>query len=202
MSAVQQRVLVLALVLLAAFDVALLVWNKRLIAENEILKRKVTPSLGQQYVLFEARMQGEDFSSVIERMRASSSYFRALDDGLAGNKLLYYFPNENCRRSLHMEMKLFDQLGDTDGQGDPGRVMVFDGFENMDFRSMAQQFGVASFSWLDEQSILRDYLGVRGDPVIFLLDARDRVLLAKVSRVSDEGGSRAFYERMALFTES
>lgn len=189
------------MLLLGAFDFLLLRSVRELRSENLTLRGKVEPTLGEQYELFEYRQQGVDVSNLVAELSARD---RRLGDLLQAGvqTLLFYFPGEDCRRSLNYEMRLLEEHRAMLLDSDVSWALVFSRFGNQDFTSLTQQFGITDRAFLDPEDLFREAFGVRGDPVILLLDERYRVRLARVSRTRDEAGSRRMYERIAWLTSS
>ncbi|HWN42437.1 MAG TPA: hypothetical protein VNW71_09455 [Thermoanaerobaculia bacterium] len=193
MSRSWQIAVVAAGTILLALNLVLLDRMEDLRELNATLAHKVTPSLVQQFHLLEHSMEGESLAHEI------ASFSRdAGADLLAKDRhtLLFYFPGENCRRNLHMEISVFNSMRSRLDGLKP--VMVFADFQETDFRLLAQQYSIDGVSILDREHLLRQRLGVRFHPLVLLLDDTARILYARVSRTEDEPGSRQLYSKIQL----
>lgn len=193
--------------LLAGLSVMLLVFNLMLLdrlADQrkviETLQLKVTPSLAQQFLLYEHGLQGESVASMLEELQASNPRFAEVFASPSRRKLLFYFPGENCRRSLHMEMQVFNDSRSELEQAGIDPVIVFSGFQDLDLRTMAQQFGIEDYVVADTEESFRKRFGTRPNPLILYLQGNQQIALARVSRNGDVEGSRKLYEKVRMLS--
>lgn len=189
------------MLLFGVFDFLLLRGVQRLRTENRTLRAKVEPTLAEQYELFEYRQQGVDVSKLVADLAALDGRLGDLLQN-GSQTLLFYFPGEDCRRSLNYETRVLEEHRAALAASNVSWALVFSRFGNQDFASITQQLGIADRAFLDPDDLFRETFGVRGDPVILLLDGNHRVRLARVSRSRDEEGSRRMYERIAWLTSS
>lgn len=180
------------ILVLAVLNLILLVQMSTLGKENQTLLRKVTPSLGQQFDLYEHSLEGVNLADLLDHFRG-----RDADLGNTGERrLIYYFPGEHCRRTLHLEMTMLHKFEDRFRQEGIHTLAVFSDFEQTDFLTLAQQFGISDLSLLDRDNVFRRRFGIRPSTLVMLLDSSDTVVYARVSRNGDEEGSLRFCEKI------
>lgn len=192
-----KRVSWLVCLLLVLLNILLLHRLTTLKDVNVALSHKVTPSLNQQFWLYEHKMEGLNVARLVARMRQSSVRFAQLYSAPSKLKLLFFFPGANCRRSLHMEARLFHEFRGTPVAKEIPTAMVFAEFSPDDFTTLARQFEIEDVALLDRENLVGKELGARVNPLILLLDSRDEVVYAKVSLPSDEAGGRRMYQKIA-----
>lgn len=198
MTRFQQALLVCGFLLVATFDVLLLRQLGELREENATLRKKVAPSLDQQFALYEHGLEGVDLSPLLGELRRSEERFAALDPGTGGYRLWFYFPDRNCRRSLHREVALLREHRSALLQAGIEVAMVFGDLAETDFLTLGRQLGISELAVLDRQGVVRRHLGARPSTLVLGLDPRDRVLFAQVARSTGNEGARPLYRKLEL----
>lgn len=198
MNRITATVLVAAVVVLAVFDVLMLRQVRRLHEEKATLQARILPSLEEQYDLFEHEIEGEELDGLFASLAETVPRFAELIAEPAAGTLLVYVPNENCRRALHSEVRVFDDYRETLAEHRVRPIFVFAGFPADDLDALTRQFGIDGASVTDREEQLRDRFGLRGEPVVLLLDADHRIRYANVVR--GEEASRRLYDKAALLT--
>ena len=199
----RQLALFAACAILVLLNVALLIRHSKLEAnlaglaeENATLRYKATLEVKEIYELFEHRLEGRSFSGPIAELRRADPRFDSLCTRNGGGKLLFYFPNLRTRQNLYMESRLLHEYRQKFPQRGMPSMWVFSGLKENEFESLTEEFRLSESAALDSGSLLQKSLNLSADPVILWLNEVDEVVFARVSRASDEEGSRRFYAKI------
>ena len=182
-------------VALAALNLALLAKVQELSRVNTTLAQKVTPSLREQFDLFERSLIGRSLAGPMAELDPGAAMPEAPTGG-GGHRLVLYFPGESCRRSLNQEMRLLDEHRTRLARLNLDPVIFLASFEPPDFETLVRQYGVEDHAHLDQDQILREALGISPAGLLLLLSPRDVILNARVSTGLDEELGQAFYRQV------
>ncbi|OFW08223.1 MAG: hypothetical protein A3H96_23710 [Acidobacteria bacterium RIFCSPLOWO2_02_FULL_67_36] len=201
MSRFQRTLVICGLLMVVVFDALLLRQLTVLREENATLRNKITPSLDEQFALYEHSLEGVDLTAILAELRVTAPRLDAFEPRPDTPRVLFYFPDKvSCRRSLHREVGILKENQSLLARHGIAAGIVLANIEEIDFQLLTRQYDVSEISVLDRQGVFQRHLGARPSALVMVLDPRNTVLFAQVARTSGDEGARPLYRKIELVT--